>query len=142
MPNFVARVRDSQGKSRTEKIVAESLVQARTNLRDQGFVIQELKQSQGFQPDVAFKNFQNSLVKVSVKDKAVFSRQFAVLMNAGVAIVRSLGVLSEQCSNTKLKQALVDISTDVQSGMNLSEAMRKHPDCFDGLYVSMIQAGE
>ncbi|MDZ7964244.1 MAG: type II secretion system F family protein [Nostoc sp. DedSLP03] len=142
MPNFVARVRDSQGKSRTEKIVAESLVQARTNLRDQGFVIQELKQSQGFQPDVALKNFQNSLVKVSVKDKAVFSRQFAVLMNAGVAIVRSLGVLSEQCSNTKLKQALVEISTDVQSGMNLSEAMRKHPDCFDGLYVSMIQAGE
>ncbi|MBN4004519.1 type II secretion system F family protein [Nostoc sp. LPT] len=142
MPNFVARVRDSQGKSRTEKIVAESLVQARTNLRDQGFVIQELKQSQGFQPDVAFKNFQKSLVKVSVKDKAVFSRQFAVLMNAGVAIVRSLGVLSDQCSNTKLKQALVEISTDVQSGMNLSEAMRKHPDCFDGLYVSMIQAGE
>ncbi|MBC1219412.1 type II secretion system F family protein [Nostoc sp. UCD121] len=142
MPTFVARVRDSQGKSRTEKIVAESLVQARTNLRDQGFVIQELKQSQGFQPDVAFKKFQNSLVKVSVKDKAVFSRQFAVLMNAGVAIVRSLGVLSEQCSNTKLKQALVEISNDVQSGMNLSEAMRKHPDCFDGLYVSMIQAGE
>ncbi|ODG97588.1 pilus assembly protein PilC [Nostoc sp. KVJ20] len=142
MPNYVARVRDSQGKSRTEKIVAESLTQARTNLRDQGFVIQELKQSQGFQPDVAFKKFQNSLVKVSVKDKAVFSRQFAVLMNAGVAIVRSLGVLSEQCSNTKLKQALVEISTDVQSGMNLSESMRKHPDCFDGLYVSMIQAGE
>jgi type IV pilus assembly protein PilC len=77
-----------------------------------------------------------------VKDKAVFSRQFAVLMNAGVAIVRSLGVLSEQCSNTKLKQALIEISNDVQSGMNLSESMRKHPDCFDGLYVSMIQAGE
>ncbi|MBN3899777.1 MAG: type II secretion system F family protein [Nostoc sp.] len=142
MPNYVARVRDSQGKSRTEKVVAESLVQARTNLRDQGFVVQELKQSQGFQLDVAIKKFQNSLVKVSVKDKAVFSRQFAVLMNAGVAIVRSLGVLSEQCSNPKLKQALIEISIDVQSGMNLSESMRKHPDCFDGLYVSMIQAGE
>ncbi|MEH1927726.1 MAG: type II secretion system F family protein [Nostoc sp.] len=142
MPNYVARVRDSQGKSRSEKIVAESLVQARTNLREQGFVVQEVKQSQGFQLDVAIKNFQNSLVKVSVKDKAVFSRQFAVLMNAGVAIVRSLGVLSEQCSNPKLKQALVEISIDVQSGMNLSESMRKHPDCFDGLYVSMIQAGE
>ena len=142
MPNYVARVRDSQGKSRTEKIVAESLVQARTNLREQGFVVQELKQSQGFQLNFDFKKFQTSLVKVSVKDKAVFSRQFAVLMNAGVAIVRSLGVLSEQCSNPKLKQALVEISIDVQSGMNLSESMRKHPDCFDGLYVSMIQAGE
>ena len=142
MPTYVARVRDSQGKSRTEKITAESLVQARTNLREQGFVVQELKQFQGFQPNFDLKKFQNSFVKVSVKDKAVFSRQFAVLMNAGVAIVRSLGVLSEQCSNTKLKQALIDISNDVQSGMNLSESMRKHPDCFDGLYVSMIQAGE
>ncbi|MBG1240318.1 type II secretion system F family protein [Nostoc sp. NZL] len=142
MPTYVARVRDSQGKSRTEKITAESLTQARTNLRDQGFVVQELKQFQGFQANFDLKKFQTSLVKVSVKDKAVFSRQFAVLMNAGVAIVRSLGVLSEQCSNPKLKQALVDISSDVQSGMNLSESMRKHPDCFDGLYVSMIQAGE
>ncbi|MCC5621789.1 type II secretion system F family protein [Nostoc sp. CHAB 5715] len=142
MPTYVARVRDSQGKSRTEKIVAESLVQARTNLREQGFVVQELKQFQGFQVNFDLKKFQNSFVKVSVKDKAVFSRQFAVLMNAGVAIVRSLGVLSEQCSNTKLKQALIEISNDVQSGMNLSESMRKHPDCFDGLYVSMIQAGE
>lgn len=142
MPTYVARIRDSQGKSRTEKIVAQSLTQARTNLRDQGFVVQDLKQFQGFQTNFDLKKFQTSLVKVSVKDKAVFSRQFAVLMNAGVAIVRSLGVLSEQCSNPKLKQALVDISTDVQSGMNLSESMRKHPDCFDGLYVSMIQAGE
>ncbi|MEH2325956.1 MAG: type II secretion system F family protein [Nostoc sp.] len=142
MPTYVARVRDSQGKSRTEKITAESLVQARTNLREQGFVVQELKQFQGFLPSFDLKKIQNSFVKVSVKDKAVFSRQFAVLMNAGVAIVRSLGVLSEQCSNTKLKQALIEISNDVQSGMNLSESMRKHPDCFDGLYVSMIQAGE
>ncbi|WP_445636810.1 Pilus assembly protein PilC [Nostoc sp. DSM 114161] len=142
MPTFVARVRDSQGKSRTEKISAESLAQARTSLREQGFVVQELKESKGFQAGLDIKKFQNSFVKVSVKDKAVFSRQFAVLMNAGVAIVRSLGVLSEQCSNTKLKQALVEISNDVQTGMNLSEAMRKHPECFDGLYVSMIQAGE
>ncbi|PHJ66059.1 pilus assembly protein PilC [Nostoc linckia z18] len=142
MPTFVARVRDSQGKSRTEKISAESLAQARTSLREQGFVVQDLKESKGFQAGLDIKKIQNSFVKVSVKDKAVFSRQFAVLMNAGVAIVRSLGVLGEQCSNTKLKQALVEISNDVQTGMNLSEAMRKHPECFDGLYVSMIQAGE
>jgi type IV pilus assembly protein PilC len=140
MPTFVARVRDSQGKSKTEKVVAESIAQARTNLKQQGFVIQDLKQSQGFSFDLT--KFQNSLATVSVKDKAVFSRQLAALINAGVAIVRSLGVLSDQCSNPKLKQSLIDISNDVQSGMNLSEAMRKHPECFDGLYVSMVQAGE
>ncbi len=141
MPAFVARVRDSQGQSKTEKLIAKNLAEARTRLRQQGFVVQELKKSQGL-GNFDLKKFQNSLVKVSVKDKAVFSRQFAALVNAGVAIVRSLGVLSEQCSNPKLKQSLMDISSDVQNGINLSDAMRKHPDCFDGLYVSMIQAGE
>jgi type IV pilus assembly protein PilC len=141
MPTYVAKIRDSQGQSRKEKIVAESLSDARTNLRQQGFVIQDLKQHQGF-ASFDLNKIQLAMTKVSVKDKAVFSRQFAVLMNAGVAIVRSLGVLAEQCTNPKLKHALLEISSDVQSGMDLSESMRKHPDCFDGLYVSMVQAGE
>ncbi len=140
MPNFVARVRDSQGKSRTEKIVAKSVAQARKSLKQQGFVVQEVKQYQGVSFDI--KKIKTQFTSVSVKDKAVFSRQFAALVNAGVAIVRSLGVLSEQCSNPELKAALMDISADVQNGINLSEAMRKHPKCFDGLYVSMVQAGE
>ncbi len=141
MPSFVARVRDSQGKSRTETVVAESLVKARTSLRQQGFVVQDLKQTQGFDLKSAL-DFNTKFASVTVKDKAVFSRQFAALVNAGVAMVRSLGVLSEQCSNPKLKKALMDISSDVQNGTNLSDAMRKHPQCFDGLYVSMVQAGE
>ncbi len=144
MPNFVAKVRDSQGKSKQEKIVANSLSDARTELRQQGFVIQDLKESKGFDIGEALDltKLQNKLTKVEVKDKAIFSRQFAALTNAGVAIVRSLGVLSEQCGNPKLKDALLDISSEVQNGVNLSDAMRKHPQCFDGLYVSMIQAGE
>jgi type IV pilus assembly protein PilC len=139
MPTFIARVRDSQGKPKIEKIRADSLAQARINLRQRGYVVQNLKkQSQRFN----LKQLKTKFTNVSVKDKAVFSRQFAALVNAGVAIVRSLGVLSEQCSNPKLKQALLGISADVQSGINLSEAMRKYPDCFDNLYVSMVEAGE
>ncbi|KAB8319677.1 type II secretion system F family protein [Tolypothrix campylonemoides VB511288] len=139
MPTFIARVRDLQGKPKIEKIRADSLAQARMNLKRRGYVVQDLKkQPQRFN----FKQLQTKFTNVSVKDKAVFSRQFAALVNAGVAIVRSLGVLSEQCNNPKLKQALLGISADVQSGINLSEAMRKHPDCFDNLYVSMVEAGE
>ncbi len=141
MPTYVARIRDSQGKSRKEKVVAESLTQARTNLRDQGFVVQDLKPHQSL-ASFDLNKITLAMTNVTVKDKAVFSRQFAALVNAGVAIVRSLGVLSEQCSNPKLKIALIEISNDVQSGMNLSDSMRKHPACFDGLYVSMVQAGE
>ena len=142
MPTYVTRIRDSQGKSRTEKFTADSLNDARNNIINQGFIIQDLKESQSLASRFDIQKIKNSFVKVSVKDKAVFSRQFAALVNAGVAIVRGLTVLSEQCSNPKLKAALVEICGDVQTGINLSDSMRKHPECFDGLYVSMVQAGE
>ena len=144
MPTFVARVRDSKGNSKKEKITAQSVTEARSTLRARGLVIQDLKQAQEFKlnGEINFAPLEAALTKVTVKDKAVFSRQFAALINAGVAIVRGLGVMAEQCSNPKLKKALSQISADVQQGMNLSEAMRKHPECFDDLYVSMVQAGE
>jgi type IV pilus assembly protein PilC len=143
MPNFVARVRDGEGNSKKEKFAAESLGDARTYLRDQGLFVQELRQDDGFSlQNIDFETIKANTAGVSVKDKAVFSRQFAALVNAGVAIVRGLGVLSEQCTNPRMKKALLAISADVQQGVNLSDAMRKHPVCFDNLYVSMIQAGE
>lgn len=142
MPTYVARVRDAKGNAKKEKIVADSLSEARSALREQGLFVQELKQNESFDINASFEKFQTSLVSVTVKDRAVFSRQFAALVNAGVALVRGLGVLAEQCTNPKLKKALMEISADVQQGVNLSDAMRKHPQCFDGLYVSMVQAGE
>lgn len=140
MPTYIAAVRDGQGNPRKEKVVADSLVGARTALRDQGLFVQDLKEVQAFKFDL--EAIKTSMVSVSVKDKAVFSRQFSAMVSAGVAMVRCLGVLTEQCSNPKLKKALIDISAEVQQGTTLSEAMRKHPDCFDNLYVAMVQAGE
>jgi type IV pilus assembly protein PilC len=142
MPTYVARVRDAKGNAKKEKIVADSLSDARSTLREQGLFVQELKENESFDINKSFANFQTSMVSVTVKDRAVFSRQFAALVNAGVALVRGLGVLADQCTNPKLKKALMEISSDVQQGVNLSDAMRKHPQCFDGLYVSMVQAGE
>ena len=100
MPTYIASARDAQGNARTQKVIASSPNEARSTLRDQGFFVQELKESKGFDlSKLDFKQIQTSLSSVTVKDKAVFSRQFAALVNAGVAMVRSLGVLSEQCTN-------------------------------------------
>ncbi|MFM7449976.1 MAG: type II secretion system F family protein [Leptolyngbyaceae cyanobacterium] len=142
MPTFVAHVQDTQGNARKEKIVADSIRDARATLREQGFFIQDLKEAQGLSLNLDLKDIQTALSTISVKDKAIFSRQFAALVNAGVGVVRGLGVLSEQSTNPKLKRALMSISADVQQGISLSDAMRKHPECFDNLYTSMIQAGE
>jgi type IV pilus assembly protein PilC len=145
MPTYVVRARDAKGNPKRQKVVADSPAEARSTLREQGLFVQELSEDRGLLETLSnfdFKDIQTAMTGVSVKDKAIFSRQFAVLINAGVAMVRGLGVLSDQCPNPKLKQALQEISSDVQQGTNLSDAMRKHPKCFDGLYVSMVQAGE
>ncbi len=141
MPTFVAQVRDSRGNTVKQKIAASNLAEARSTLRDQGLFVQDIKQNAGM-GSLDFKKIQTSMVSVTIKDKAVFSRQFAALVSAGVAMVRGLGVLSEQCTNPKLKVALTAVSSDIQEGVSLSDAMRKHPECFDDLYVSMVQAGE
>lgn len=140
MPTYVATGRDGAGRERRERIAAKTPREARSLLKDQGFFIQDLKEERGFSFDL--DEIQLALTSVSVKDKAVFSRQFAALVNAGVALVRGLGVLSEECPNPKLKRSLEEINSDVQQGTSLSEAMGKHPKCFDKLYVSLVQAGE
>lgn len=140
MPTFIAEVRDLRGKAKKEKIEATSPEQARTLLQNRYPTVGSVKKS--FSLNVNFEDFNAAFSKLTIKDKAVFSRQFAAMVNAGVPLVRCLGILSEQCPNPKLKKALIAISKDVQEGTNLSEAMRKHPDCFDFLYVSMVQAGE
>ncbi|ASC69943.1 Type 4 fimbrial assembly protein PilC [Halomicronema hongdechloris C2206] len=140
MPTYVATGRDTTGQSRRERVNAASPNDARTLLRERGLFIQDLREERGFNLDL--KDLQTALTTVSVKDKAVFSRQFAALVNAGVGLVRGLGVLAEECPNPKLKQAVQDVNAEVQQGTSLSDSMRKHPHCFDNLYVSLIQAGE
>lgn len=135
MPTYIAEVRDQAGKTKKEQVVASTLIEASAMLRSKGYSVRELQEKQGFKFSFDFSS-------VSVKDKAVFSRQFAAMVNAGVAMVRCLGVLSEQCANPKLKKALMAISAEVQQGTDISVAMAKHPECFDKLYISMVQAGE
>ncbi|MEO0867431.1 MAG: type II secretion system F family protein, partial [Cyanobacteria bacterium J06642_11] len=140
MPTYVATGRDTTGRTRREKVVAATPGEARTMLKERGVFIENIKQDRGL--NFNLEDIQTSLTQVSVKDKAVFSRQFAALVSAGVGLVRGIGILGEQCPNPKLKKALLSINADVQQGNNLSDSMRKHPGSFDLLYVSMVQAGE
>jgi type IV pilus assembly protein PilC len=143
MPTFIAEVRDAQGNTKQEKVDAQTLDSARKKLKTKYQFIQNIRPAKSF--DVTQINFQDieaAMNPVTVRDKAVFSRQFAAMVNAGVAMVRCLSVLADQCSNPKLRKVLGQVSIDVQQGINLSDAMRRHPECFDALYVSMIQAGE
>jgi len=141
MATYVVEVQDSQGKRTKEKVKAQSPVQAQQLLRGKYPKIGRAKAT-GLDLDIDFSSIEERLTTVGVKDKAVFSRQFAAMVNAGVGIVRCLGVLSEQTDNAKLRKVLISVNEEVQQGVNLSDAMSKHPQCFDKLYVSMVEAGE
>ncbi|HEY9896280.1 MAG TPA: type II secretion system F family protein, partial [Candidatus Sericytochromatia bacterium] len=71
MPTFVARVQDVKGNAKKEKIVANTISDARTALRERGLFIQDLKQDEGLSLNLDMKKFQASMAKVTVKDKAV-----------------------------------------------------------------------
>jgi type IV pilus assembly protein PilC len=79
---------------------------------------------------------------VNSKSLVTFTRQFSVLQDAGLPVLRSLKILEKQMKPSVLKNALIDVVDDVESGSTLSEAFGKHPKCFDRLYVNMIRAGE
>lgn len=83
-----------------------------------------------------------SIKKVTVKELALFSRQFAIMIDAGLPLVQCLEILAQQTPNKGFKNILLQILNDVESGSTLSEAMRKHPSAFDDLYTNMIAAGE
>jgi type IV pilus assembly protein PilC len=139
MPTFVAQVKSSSGKVFQEKVEAMSPDHARMILKAKYAAVGKVKKAGG---EIDLSSLELIFAKISIKDKAVFSRQFSVMINAGVPIMRCLGVLGDQSSNPKMRKAIQAISTDVQQGSPLSQAMAKHTECFDELYVSMIEAGE
>jgi len=80
---------------------------------------------------------------VDNKALCAFTRQLAILHDAGVSLVESLKLLKSEMPSGVLKNALIDICFDVESsGTSLSDALQKHPSCFSGAYVSMVRAGE
>ncbi len=103
----------------------------RTNSRNQGFDLKKLEE-----------NINVALASITVKDLAIFARQFAAMFNAGIAMARCLSVLAEQCPNARLKRALDTVRADVEEGTSLSESMSKFPEVFDQLFISMVAAGE
>src|SRR6185436_16423029 len=79
---------------------------------------------------------------VALADLVVFTRQFATMIYAGVAMVQSLQALAEQTTNKVMRDTSKDVCTRVEGGDSFSEALQKHPKTFNKLYVCMVAAGE
>src|SRR5262245_28300795 len=80
--------------------------------------------------------------KVSAKNLAVFTRQFSVMIDAGLPLVQCLDILGSQEEDKNFAAVIMSARTDVESGASLADAMRRHPKTFDPLFTNMIAAGE
>jgi type IV pilus assembly protein PilC len=84
----------------------------------------------------------NRFRRIKTKDKVLFSRQLATLINAGLPLVQSLRSVAEQTTNKSLKVVINQIITDVEAGMAFSVALAKHPNVFNRVYISLVEASE
>jgi type IV pilus assembly protein PilC len=137
MPSFVWKGRTRTGQFQEGILLADNRDSAVATLRRQQIRITSLRQK-GREIPILPK----FPVRVNTRRLAIFTRQFSVMLDAGLPLVQCLEILGEQEENKKFRDIIQQTRSDVESGASLSEAMAKHPAAFDDLYVAMVSAGE
>lgn len=79
---------------------------------------------------------------IKTDDLVVFSRQLATMIDAGIPLVHSLGILAEQTENPGLKTVVITLRQDIEAGMSFCDGLKKHPHVFSELFINMVKAGE
>ena len=128
---FVWEGRDRTGKKIKGEMRAGGQAVVNATLRRQGINVTKVR-----------KQRLGGGSKVTEKDIALFTRQMATMMKAGVPLLQAFDIVGKGHSNTRVTKLLMDIKADVETGSSLAAAFRKHPLHFDALYCNLVQAGE
>ena len=134
-------VRDRHGKLVNGKLEAASESALVSRLRGMGYAPVSIKESgggTGMRREISLPGGN----KVTLKDLAVMSRQFATMINSGLSLLRGLSILAEQTESKALAGVLGEVRNDVETGMSLSAALGRHPEVFPPLMINMCRAGE
>jgi len=138
MPRFVWEGRTRGGSTMNGELDAPS----------EAFVIAQLRRQQIVPVRIRAKAKELSIripgleKKVSRKDLAIFTRQFATMIDAGLPLVQCLDILGEQQEKENFKKVILKVKEDVEAGSTFADALQKHPKVFDELYVNLVAAGE
>jgi type IV pilus assembly protein PilC len=136
MANFLFKGRNRQGEVISGERAADSRQALALALRREQIFLLEAQEKKAAASRFDFGG------NPTPKDIAVFTRQFSVMIDAGVPLVQCLELLSQTQDNKKFTAALKAVQTDVESGNSLASAMKNHPKVFDELYTNMVAAGE
>src|SRR6188472_1532344 len=124
---------DKKGNRVSGKSLAPDEPALRADLHRQGIAVSRVKKQA-----TAFK----SGGKVKAEDIAVFSRQLATMLAAGIPLVQSFEIVGNGNDKPAMQKLILDIKADVEGGTSLHEALGKHPLHFDDLFVNLVEAGE
>jgi len=136
MPTFEWKGTARNGQSQTGVLVADSKDAVIAVMRRQQIVVTAVKEKG---KEIALPKFGG---KVPPQLIAIFTRQFSVMIDAGLPLVQCLEILGGQQEHKTFKRTLIQVRQDVESGSNLADAMRKHPKVFNDLFTNMVAAGE
>jgi type IV pilus assembly protein PilC len=136
---FEYRVRDGTGREVTGSLEADSEEALAGKLRQMGYFVVSVDEVRA---SLASKQIHIFGVRVKGQDINIFTRQFATMINAGLPLIKCLSILSQQTESSSLADIITDCQREVEAGRSLSEALAKHPEAFNKLYVSMVRAGE
>jgi type IV pilus assembly protein PilC len=138
---FDYKVRDQMGNLVEGSLEADSIPIVVSRLREMGYLPVSVApaKGKGLKTEIIIPGISD---RIKPKEVAVFTRQFATMVDSGLTISRSISVLANQTENKHFAAVLRAVHDDVDSGTSLSTALAKHPKCFDNLYVAMVAAGE
>jgi type IV pilus assembly protein PilC len=146
MATYQYVAKDSLGKVITGTSEAENEQILVRRLREKGYWVQKVNPARtAAKPQArqqASEGFAAGFGRVSGRDLAVFCRQFATMIDAGVSLVRCLAVLEEQSGSARLRGIIREIQAAVESGETLSRALSRWPKIFNNLFVGLVRAGE
>jgi type IV pilus assembly protein PilC len=137
MPNFVWKGRNRTGKIEEGVLVADSRNAAAAILRRQQIQVTSLREKERRIPLLP-----KISRRVPEKSVAIFTRQFSVMLDAGLPLVQCLEILGEQQQDRNFREIINGVRSDVESGSSLADALKRHPKAFDNLFVNMVAAGE
>ena len=141
MPKFEYSGKTGAGKPTTGVITAKDIAAAQAALRKKNIVATSLSEKAGGLGSIEL-NIPGFGPKVVTKEIVIFTRQFATMIDAGLPLVQCLDILSSQQDNPLFKKILIDVKGSVEGGTTFAEALKKHPDTFDDLFVNLVAAGE
>jgi type IV pilus assembly protein PilC len=138
MATYAFKALDLSGAPSKGEIEASDKQTVASQLRSRGLIVVDIEEQSPASAGDLLARFK----KIKPDDLVIGTRQLSTMVSSGMSLLRALYVIEEQTENEKLREVWINVRKDVEAGVSLSDALQRHPEAFNELYVAMVQAGE